>query len=88
MPIRIVPDKNQKSTNTTRTTRRNSNRGNQGGNSNLANALVPVVMSLFAKRPKLAIGIIIAGVIIFLIAGKNKLMIINNTKMKDIGLAK
>lgn len=70
MPIRIVPDKNQKSTNTTRTTRRNSNRGNQGGNSNLANALVPVVMSLFAKRPKLAIGIIIAGVIIFLIAGK------------------
>ncbi len=66
MPIRIVPDKNKKSSNRNSPPRRNSNQG--GGN--LASTLLPVVMSLFSKKPKLAIAIVIAGIIIFIVVGK------------------
>lgn len=69
MPIRIVKDKNTNQRNTP-PPRRERRRTNNTGGSGIAGALIPMVISMFSKKPKLLIGLAVVAVAVYFLGGK------------------
>ena len=74
MPIRIRKDKPQKSRSrgTTRGSRQPGNSGGSGGGGfgNIIGSLLPVLLNLFKKNPKIGVVVLIVGIIAFFLIGK------------------
>jgi C1A family cysteine protease len=66
MPIRIRKDKSNQSGGSYR---KNTNRSSGSSGSGMAGALIPIVIGLFRKNPKIAIGIVVIGALIYFLGG-------------------
>lgn len=67
MPIRIVKDKESNSTTKAPKQKAQSNPNSGGG---IAGALLPMAISLFSKKPKLALGILAVAAVLYFLANK------------------
>ncbi len=77
MPIRIIKDKNTRSSNPPNRPRNTS--GGGGGMGNLI-AFLPVLLNLFKKNPKLGIGVAVIGGILYFSGGLDKFLGVENNQ--------
>lgn len=70
MPIRIRKDKPKKSSSNPSKNRSKSNQPSfGGGGGGIGNALLPMVMTLFKKKPKLVIGLLVVVALVYFLGG-------------------
>ena len=68
MPIRMVPDDNQR-----QQTRLPGGGGGRGGGGNIITALIPLLFGLFRKNPKVGCLVVIIGIAVIYFFGGNLL---------------